>query len=172
MKKLVLLGVIIIFLITFVGTGTAMAGKPSTSEFTWWQAYCGWGPGEYYGENVLVHYESINRWVLNKQATDGGWNIEQALTQSGTADVYELGDVSCSQWSASEPTGYGDLIASGLKFHVVENTKGHVTTDKSWYHVSQVDTLQEWNYHWIINGVYHYFASYHNGEWDSKILFP
>ena len=170
MKKLIVFGVITAILLAIVVT--VMAGKPSTAEFTWWQFYDGWGPAEYYEQPVLVEYTATNRWVLNKQATDGGWNIKQALTQNGTANVYDAasGD---SFTDSLGTTGFkGELIESGLNFRVVENTIGFVTTDKNWYHVSQVDALEDWNYHWIIPGVYHYFGSYHNGQWDSEILFP
>lgn len=128
-----------------------------------------WGPAKTFGQPVLVHYTAVNKWVLNKQPSGEGWNIEQALTQRGTADVYDAttGVPYTDSWGTNGLKG--DLLKGGLKFHVVENTKGYATTDKSWYHVSQVTELHEWNYHWIINGVYHYHAAYHHGVWYTRI---
>lgn len=150
----------------------AFAAKPSTSSFEWWQFYDGWGPSEYYGQKVLVHYTSINRWVLNKQATNGGWNIEQTLTQNGVAEVYDATTGSPFTDSYNVDGLKGSLIESDLKFRVAETTKGYVDVEKSWYHRNDVDILKVWNYHWIIPSVYHYVGQYHHGEWTSKVLKP
>ena len=37
----------------------------------WWQFYDGWGPGEYYGQKVLVHYTAVNKWTLEKTEING-----------------------------------------------------------------------------------------------------
>ncbi len=153
----------------------ALASKPSVDpNFEWWQFYDGWGPAEYYGQKVLVHYTAVNKWTLEKTSIDGGFMIIQALTQNGVAEVYDAttGEPFTDSWGA--PGLKGDLIESGLKFRVVENTKGISSLDQTWYHVYDIDIeLQEWNYHWIItNGVYHYFGQYQNGEWSSKVLVP
>ena len=44
--------------------------------------------------------------------------------------------------------------STDLKFHIVETTKGYATADKPWHHVSQIDILQEWTYHWMKHGVH------------------
>ncbi|MBD3156015.1 MAG: hypothetical protein GF368_05180 [Candidatus Aenigmarchaeota archaeon] len=144
MKK-ILMGFLILSMLAI----PVFAGKSSVAEFDYWQEYSGWGPALYYGEDVNIHYEATNRWVLNKEEMgENDWYIEQSLTQRGTAWIYNL----------------DENLLDKRNFRVVEITKGYVDKEQDWYHVRDVDTLEEWNYHWKIPGVYHFFGHYPNED--------
>jgi hypothetical protein len=144
--------------------------KPKTADFTWYQSYSGGGPGEYYGETVIVEYTAVNKWRLT---IDENMYVNQTLTQKGTAKIYEWSGGGV--WQSTKPgdwdTYVGELLGNE-KFHVTEVTNGYVSTYQDWYHVNDFTGLEEWNYHWVINGVYHYVGQYSEGAWYFDILYP
>ena len=139
--------VLTLFLLMLVTppTSTVFAKPPNRSSFFYFQKYQGWGPALYYGEDVKIHYISLNTWVLNKWPNDDGtWTIRQELTQKGRAYVYNT----------------DDNLIDVKNFRVVEVTHGIVNYEASWYHVYSLQEVEEWRYDWIIPGVYHYACSY------------
>jgi hypothetical protein len=150
----------------------ALAEKPSVQDdFVWWQSYDGWGPGEYYGQKVLVHYTAVNKWVLQKKAINGDFQVVQTLWQNGNVTIYEYSGSNVA--GTTQPSsGIGAVIDTKL-FRVVEVTRGISSADLTWYHISSIDVeVQLWNYHWIIPGVYHYYAYNHNGVSGYDIIQP
>jgi len=121
-----------------------LATPPSVyEEFHWVQTYDGWGPALYYGETVTIEYYAVNRWhVEMKDNGDGTWTVNQELTQDGIAYIYDA---------------EGNLIDK-RRFRVTEITLGVVSNKQDWYYILDFDYVKEWQYHWIVTGVYHFKA--------------
>ena len=160
-KKIALACLSILVLASFAPL--ALATKPSVVDFEWWQFYDGWGPANHYGQNVLVHYTTENKWSLKITEIDGDYRIRQTLTQNGEAEVYDA----TTGVSFTDDFGIiglkGDLIESGLNFRVVEVTHGIASYLAEWYDVYSLSYIEKEEYHWIIPGVYHYHASILDG---------
>ena len=136
---------IVIILVLFLAIGVTSLAKKGEyfhyngiyPDFTWWEIHCGQeGAAPEYGGEVVVHYEAVNKWVLDRwKLGEEEWEIKQALTQNGTATIYEIGDVSselCNLYFSSVPPdgGLGNKLDT-KGFRVVENTQGLVEKKKT-----------------------------------------
>ena len=142
--KSFVMGVVLLLAALAISIPAVDATPPNKSKFSWTQDYDGWGPALYYGEPVRVQYEAVNTWHVEiRDNSDGTWYVNQELTQDGTAYIYALDD--------------GELL-DVKRFRVTEITHGTVSELKSWYYILDFDYVDQWNYHWIIPGVYHFVA--------------
>ena len=150
-KKVVVIGICAMMLFTALAL-TSPVGAKNTKEtnvyrtdWTHIQDY-DFGPAEYYGENVRVVYNAINKWV---QKIDGE-DIWQNLKQTGTAEIYSLA------------TGeLLDIRPFECTEKVIDEGMDGGTLNGTWYNAAwswwSAD-LELYDYSWKIPGVYHFWT--------------
>lgn len=153
MKKALIALLVLTILVTSVSLVMAKTEKYTYEGWTHTQDYYGWGPADYYGENVRVEYTSTNSWIVNQNKGD----LYQVLKQKGTAEIYSI--------ATGELLDTREFIA-----HERDVDKGTDagTWDGTWYVAWGKDfsKLELLDYEWKIPGVYHFRALAKNGVYS------
>jgi len=140
-----------------------VSAKTDTNRYTyegwvWVQDYYGWGPADYYGEDVRVVYVADNSWIVQiKENKDGSKDLYQVLQQKGIAEIYSI--------ATGELLDTREFVA-----HERDVDKGMDagTWDGTWYVAWGEDfsKLELLDYEWKIPGVYHFRALARNGVYE------
>jgi len=132
---------------------------PFSAGFDIWQFYPAHPLGiirldYYYGQAVWVHYVAVNEWTMTRKQLDADWWLRQSLTQRGTAYV----------WNEDKTT-----LLDTQPFTVNEKTHGTVNYLANWYHVTSFASVDFWDYHWHIDGIYHYWG-HAKDDYDNRVF--
>ena len=171
MKKV---GIVLLCVLLIGGMTTSVVAKTTRYTYQNWvytEDYYGWGPAEYYGENVRVVYTADNSWTSNQEpgTFDSEATLRQNLQQRGTADIYSI--------------AMGELIETREFFcyeQDVDEGMDAGSWDFTWYVAWGTDfsKLERLHYLWKISGVYHFRAEAENGVylvytyWAHKMVPP
>jgi len=172
MKKLsiVLFGILLIGVVT--SSVIAKTTRYTHANWTYTEVYIGWGPADYYGEDVRVEYTSDNSWTVNQEPGTidvEGATLRQNLQQKGTVEIYSVatGELLDTRRFICHERDLDEGIDAG-------------SWDGTWYVAWGKDfsKLEELHYEWKIPGVYHFRAEAINGVylvydyWTHKIVPP
>ena len=161
MKKKLVLGLIIFVATLLFTTPLYAAPGAETGHFSWdgfyWdQTYSGWGPANYYGQNVRVVYTATNTLTWVEKET----SVRETLVQNGTATVYDIS---------------GNIIDE-RPFHCLEvfedEGKDLAIKQGDWWNAGYSwwdSRLESYHYLWKIQGVYTYEVRSSSGEYEITV---
>ena len=158
--KIMALGICAAMLLTGLALTSPVEAKNDNAanvykaDWHYAQTYVGWGPAEYYGEDVTVRYTAVNKWV--QKIKDG--DIMQNLKQTGTAEIYSVvtGELLDTRPFECTEKSYDEGMDAGVWQGTWYNVAGN------WWS----SDLELFDYSWKIPGVYHYWAYNENGDYS------
>jgi hypothetical protein len=155
-----------LFIVALVACPAMAQPKKNTLKYTeygkiFYGEYVGWGPALFYDEPVAVVYTCTNRWTITETDDWVRWHYSHV----GVAEVYGAG--------ADEILWTGDdVLLDTRPFTVSQSVKDEgrdgstrygpttSTTDPGleiiYYLITDLGNIENQNYEWMINGVYHY----------------